>query len=1016
MNKQTASMNKRHSLVRWYLSCFVLILSILPLAAQLNVSVNRADAIYNVGETAFFQVNATFSGTASYDIIYDNEAPVITSGTINVNGGQTVSIPYNHNEAGLVICRVNLNGVIREASAAFSPLDIGPLEEEPGDFDAFWASQRNLKNSLPIDPQIAYHSESGFQTSYTFSLSNIEGRRIYGYISVPKGSGPFPASITLPPFGTSNNVVGPDTEAAEKGGMIAVSLSVHNTAVNQGDDPNAYVPDIQTNRDQFYYRYALVGAMHVIDYLQTRPDFDGNVCAMGVSQGGGLAILLAGIDNRISLLINSNPAMGQHIGYNYDRASGFPYYLSIIDDLNQGNNTVFNQAVNATKYYDAMFHARRFRGASFSLTGFKDLVVPSATALVSHNQLPGSKVLMVSRDGGHEHPNEYWNGRFEFMRRHFAGSNNPPFAFGSTNKGFLANAGNDQTVGTSANLNGQLFYDNDQLNNSSVSWRKISGPGNVTFSNANGYNTTANFSSNGTYVLQFVGRDDRLLNSQGKIYYISDDVTINVTGGPNPSFNLDLTCPANQTIDIPAGQSQTNVSWNEPSATSNCGGGASYFQLAGPQNGSAFAEGTYTITYRASDNCGNQQDCSFTITVNPSQVDNNSSITLNCPSDIVVNAAPGDNAATVSWNAPSASTNCNSGGGNSGGGGGDCSSTFKSGFSFMGTFDNSQFFLSDNGANWADARTAAENAGGRLAIINSASENDFIQQNVNNEIVFIGLSDVNQEGNLRWVDGSAISYNNFVGNLANTGDNDFTVLYPWNGEWDLNNQFVVKRYVLEVPCSGGNSGGGDSDNGVTITQTNGPNNGNTFSVGTTTVTYTATDNCGNTETCSFNVTVNSTSSNLSINCPNNISVQIPPGQSATAVTWAPATANSNCSGGPSVTQIGGNGNGTQFTAGNYTITYQATDNCGNSEICSFSINVTNAQTDLSINCPVDQVVQIPAGQNQALVSWSQPTTSTTCSGNVNLSQIGGPSNFSSLGAGNYTVSYQATDNLSLIHI
>ncbi|MEM6319294.1 MAG: HYR domain-containing protein [Bacteroidota bacterium] len=998
-------MNKQHYLVRFSVLLILCLGVHLPVFSQLELSVNQSDAIYNVGETAFFRARATYSATATYEIIYDNEAPVIESGSINLNAGQNYTIPYAQNEPGLVICRVNLNGVVREAAAAFAPLEIQPLEEEPSDFDAFWSAQKNLKNSLPMDPQISYNSETAYQTTYNFSISNIDGRRTYGYISVPKGSGPFPASITLPPYGSSNAVVGADRESAEKGGMIAVSLSIHNSPLTF-DDPNAYSPDINDDRDRFYYRYALIGAMHTIDYLETRSDFDGNVCAMGVSQGGGLSMLLAGIDDRVSLLINSNPTMGQHVGYKYDRASGFPYYLSIADDLNQGNSAAFNATVNATKYYDAMFHARRFKGASYTLTGMKDLVVPSATALVSHNQLRGSKVLMMSRDGGHDHPNEYWNGRFEFMRRHFAGSNTPPFPFGSTNKGFVAEAGNNQTVGTSANLAGQIFYDNDQLNNLNVTWRKVSGPGNVNFSNANGYNTSANFSANGTYVLQFTGRDDRQLNNEGKVYYISDDVTITVTGGSSPTFTLDLNCPANQSVTIPSGQSQVNVSWSEPSATSNCSGGASYFQLAGPQNGSSFFEGNYTISYRATDNCGNQEDCSFTINVTQ-ETSNNTSIDLICPSDIVVNAAPGDNAVTVSWAEPTATTSCNSGGGSTTTTG-DCSSTFRNGYTYIGSFDNSQFYLSNGQSNWEDAKTATESEGGRLAIVNSAEENDFLQDNIDNQIVFIGLSDSEQEGSMRWVDGSSLSYNNFVSNPANSSNNDYVTLFPWNGQWDLNGPFVAKRYLLEIPC--GNGGGGGGNNTVTIDQVGGNPNGSNFSAGTTTVSYTATDNCGNTANCSFNVTVNTVSTNLSIDCPNDFSVQIPAGQNSTTVTWDPATATSNCGGGASVVQTGGNGNGNQFSAGTYVITYQATDNCGNQEICSFTINVTSTPTDLSINCPANGVFQIPAGQNNVQINWNVPTASTSCPNGTTVTQISGPNNFSSVGAGNYTISYEATDN------
>ena len=994
-------MNKQHSLLPWQLLFFALIFGALTLSAQLEVSVNKADAIYTVGQTAFFQVQATFSSSATYEIVYDDKAPVIESGSINLNAGQTFSIPYSQNEPGLVICRVNLNGIIKEAAAAFAPLEITPLEEEPGDFDAFWNQQKNLKNSLPIDPQITYLSESSYQTTYTFSLSNIEGRRIYGYISVPKAAGPFPASITLPPYGSSSAVVGADTESAEKGGMIAVSLSIHNSPVNQ-DDPNAYQPDNNANKDEFYYRYGLIGAMHVIDYLETRPDFDGNVCAMGVSQGAGLAIMLAGIDNRVSLVINSNPTMGQHVGYKYDRASGFPYYLSVADDNNQGNQAVFETFVNATKYYDAMFHARRFKGASFTLTGFIDMVVPSATALAAYNQLLGTKVLMISRDGGHNHPNEYWNGRFEFMRRHFDGANNAPFLFGPTNKGFFADAGPDVTVGTSANLNAQVFYDTDNLTNLSVFWKKVSGPGNVTFSNSSGYNTTADFSSNGIYVLQFVARDDRKLNTEGKIYYIADDVKVEVTGGGNPTFTLNLSCPADQSVIIPAGQNQTTVTWSNPTATSNCAGGASFFQLAGPQNGSSFVQGVYTISYRATDNCGNQQDCSFIITVTEEPT-NTSNITLNCPSDIIVSAPAGDNAVTVSWTDPTASTTCTMGGNT---GGGDCSSTFKSGYSYMGTFENSQFYISDGLANWTDAKAATEAAGGRLAIINNSAENDFIQQNINGQIVFIGISDNGQEGNLVWVDGSSLSYSNFPGGLNNSGDNDFGVFYPWNGEWDLNNQFVAKKYLLEIPCS---SGGGDG-NTVTISQTNGGANGSNFSIGTSSVTYSATDACGNVETCSFNVTVNAVTTNLSLTCPSDFSMQIPAGQSQTTVTWTTPTASTNCLGGANITQTGGIGNGGQFTAGTHTISYQASDNCGNVENCSFNITVTTTNTNLSISCPADKVFQIPAGQSQVSVNWNDPTTSTDCPGGATLNQTGGPPNFSQLVAGTYSISYDATDN------
>ncbi|GEM_PF-285563 len=46
-------------------------------------------------------------------------------------------------------------------------------------------------------------------------------------------------------------------------------------------------------------------------------------------------------------------------------------------------------------------------------------------------------------------------------------------------------------------------------------------------------------------------------------------------------------------------------------------GTASVAQTAGPANGSAFAQGTYTISYDATDDCANTSSCSFTVTVSP---------------------------------------------------------------------------------------------------------------------------------------------------------------------------------------------------------------------------------------------------------------------------------------------------------------------------------------------------------------------------------------------------------------
>ena len=87
-------------------------------------------------------------------------------------------------------------------------------------------------------------------------------------------------------------------------------------------------------------------------------------------------------------------------------------------------------------------------------------------------------------------------------------------------------AGVDQTVtlsqgaplqGTASDVDGLPTW-----GTLTVTWSKASGPGTVTFSNANDINATASFSSIGNYVLRLIADDGDLV--------ASDDVNVNVTG------------------------------------------------------------------------------------------------------------------------------------------------------------------------------------------------------------------------------------------------------------------------------------------------------------------------------------------------------------------------------------------------------------------------------------------------------------------------------------------------------
>ncbi|QRG65195.1 FG-GAP-like repeat-containing protein [Brevibacillus choshinensis] len=148
--------------------------------------------------------------------------------------------------------------------------------------------------------------------------------------------------------------------------------------------------------------------------------------------------------------------------------------------------------------------------------------------------------------------------------------------------------------------------------------------------------------------------------------------------------------------------------------------------------------------------------------------------------------------------------------------------------------------------------------------------------------------------------------------------------------------------------------------GVTVTCS--PPSGSLFPVGETEVTCTATDIFGNTETCSFTVTV--VDLPPAIQCPDDISVSITPGQTFATITFQ-TTATDQCG----VTSITCHGMTQTFSppaplaVASFTMDFPlgttivgctATDQSGNTASCTFTVTVSLAVT----NNVMPQVIRV----------------------------------------------------------
>jgi len=139
------------------------------------------------------------------------------------------------------------------------------------------------------------------------------------------------------------------------------------------------------------------------------------------------------------------------------------------------------------------------------------------------------------------------------------------------NQSPAVNAGLDQavTLPASATLSGSVTDDALPVTPGLLTWGwvKFSGPGNVTFANANALNTAASFSTDGVYVLRLTANDGTPPASDDlvvTVYPSSQPLRIesaNWLAGPPPNFRITFIAVAGLTYTVQFRDSLTSGTW-----------------------------------------------------------------------------------------------------------------------------------------------------------------------------------------------------------------------------------------------------------------------------------------------------------------------------------------------------------------------------------------------------------------------------------------------------------------------
>ena len=186
------------------------------------------------------------------------------------------------------------------------PVDLG--------FAKFWKTTLDSLNKTPLDPVVTLIEDKCTDEvdAYKVNYVSLHGVRVYGWYTVPKNlDKPAPALILLPGYATSRLTPG---IGLSKQGYAVLRVQVRGYDVDQESYPKdngSYATIGIDSPETYIYREIVCHCIRGVDFLASRKGEVDNkrIGAMGGSQGGGLSIMLAGLDKRIKFVAANVPFM-----------------------------------------------------------------------------------------------------------------------------------------------------------------------------------------------------------------------------------------------------------------------------------------------------------------------------------------------------------------------------------------------------------------------------------------------------------------------------------------------------------------------------------------------------------------------------------------------------------------------------------------------------------------------------------------------------------------------------------
>lgn len=348
--------------------------------------------------------------------LFDDHFKLLSEKKFELAKGNPIEVCHTLNEPGFLKCSAVYGKKRAAAVIGYDPYEIKASQIKPDDFEEFWKTEKEAALKIPLDvklEKLARLSNKKY-TGYAVDFANVNGTRMYGYLSIPTASGVHPAGILLPGMGPGFAGI-PDEY--DRSTTIVLALNVHPVFMGGPDkfrenykkfikEEHYYFHGLPELRKYVFCR-VMLGICRGVKMLRERPEWNGTHLAVsGTSQGGGLTIAAAALNAE----------------YVTAAAVNVPAFGEMVDGVRPASNRWQKVRARAggkeiVPYIDAVNFTPLIRCPMIWSVGFLDESCYPRTVFASYNRLKSEKSIWIGPRMTHASSKEYASYRRAWLKQ-----------------------------------------------------------------------------------------------------------------------------------------------------------------------------------------------------------------------------------------------------------------------------------------------------------------------------------------------------------------------------------------------------------------------------------------------------------------------------------------------------------------------------------------------------------------------------------------------------------------------